>query len=442
MVVGCREDVVEIWVGAVQGGSARQERRRKVRADVRGAAFPISVTHREGIRTWPTGCYRGNWRAIPRSEQCLSLTGGYLERTSPLTQFQIDARFGRDILQAATRVNYASNLAYIHGLETMVGKSLCITTPTLILRQVSFATDGAVAVQGGNWQIFEKMVRASGASVYRNTSVASLSTIKKKTNASSPKYLISTIDSGVKSSSPDEYAVGFDNVIVASPWQFSHISAEEGILHREIDEIPYTKLHVTLFASPLKLDAKFFGLGFGSKAPSSVYTTLAEGEEPKQGADGVGSTGFYSVSTLETVVNPKTGKLEYAYKIFSAQPVTPEFLSKLLGTEIPDTFVGANGEEDDETVVKPISWYYPHWFYSYPILLPRVTFQDPIVGDGVYYTSGMESFISTMETSALMGKNVARLVADDFAGISRKGAETAPGEPIEEGLRAQKPAEL
>lgn len=343
-----------------------------------------------------------------------------------LAQNNIDARFGRDILQAATRVNYASNLAYIHGLETMV----------------SFATDGAVAVQGGNWQIFEKMVRASGASVYRNTSVASLATIKKKTNASSPKYLISTIDSGAKSSSPDEYAVGFDNVIVASPWQFSHISAEEGILHREIDEIPYTKLHVTLFASPLKLDAKFFGLGFGSKAPSSVYTTLAEGEEPKQGADGVGSTGFYSVSTLETVVNPKTGKLEYAYKIFSAQPVTPEFLSKLFGTEIPDTFVGANGEEEDETVVKPISWYYPHWFYSYPILLPRVTFQDPIVGDGVYYTSGMESFISTMETSALMGKNVARLIADDFAGISRKGAETAPGEPIEEGLRAQKPAEL
>ncbi|KAF7541552.1 hypothetical protein G7Z17_g11927 [Cylindrodendrum hubeiense] len=349
-----------------------------------------------------------------------------------LAQNNIDARFGRDILQAATRVNYASNLAYIHGLETMV----------------SFATDGALAVRGGNWQIFDTMVRVSGASVYRNTSVTSISAIQKKTDNSSPEYLISTRDSGVESSSPDKYAIGFDNVIVASPWQFSHISAEGGILQRHIDEIPYTKLHVTLFASPLKLDPEFFGLSPGSKAPSSVYTTLAEGEEPKQGANGVGSTGFYSVSTLKTVVNPKTGKLEYAYKIFSAQPVTPGFLSKILGAEIPDSFVGAKGEEGDEAVVEPISWYHPYWFYSYPIPLPRVTFQDPIIGDGIYYTSGIESFISTMETSALMGKNVARLIADDFAGISRKVTEAAPGEPVEpigdkeEGIRKQEPVEL
>jgi prenylcysteine oxidase/farnesylcysteine lyase len=36
---------------------------------------------------------------------------------------------------------------------------------------------------------------------------------------------------------------------------------------------------------------------------------------------------------------------------------------------------------------------------------------------GFYYTSGMESFISTMETSALMGMNVARLVMDDYLNV-------------------------
>ncbi|KAH7155126.1 hypothetical protein B0J13DRAFT_544830 [Dactylonectria estremocensis] len=350
-----------------------------------------------------------------------------------LAQNNIDGRFGREILQAATRVNYASNLAYIHGLETMV----------------SFATDGAVVVKGGNWQIFDRMVRTSGASLYRNTSVASISTAQNESDTSPPKYLISTRDSRVESSSPEKYAIGFDNVIVASPWQFSHISAEEGILRRDIDEIPYTKLHVTLLASPLKLSPEFFGLRPGSKAPSSVYTTLAEDEEPKKGADGVGRTGFYSVSTLGNVVNPKTGKLEFVYKIFSAQPVASEFLAKLFGTEIPDTFVGVKGEEGNEAIVQPISWYYPHWFYSYPIMLPRVTFQDPIVGDGVYYTSGIESFISTMETSALMGKNVAKLIANDFAGRSQKGTEAAPSELVnevvgdkEETIQEQGPAEL
>jgi prenylcysteine oxidase/farnesylcysteine lyase len=61
-----------------------------------------------------------------------------------------------------------------------------------------------------------------------------------------------------------------------------------------------------------------------------------------------------------------------------------------------------------------ISWYYPHVWNSYPYELPRVTFEDPELARGFYYTSGMESFISTMETSALMGMNVAQLIVDDF----------------------------
>lgn len=322
--------------------------------------------------------------------------------------------------------------------------------PTLTTSQVSFATDGAVSVETGNWRIFEELVRASGSTIYRNTTVASIEAAQKKTEASSPKYAISTKDANSQEATPEEYGVAFDNIILANPWQFSNIKAGEGVLDRQIDEIPYTKLHVTLFTSPLKLSPEFFGLKPGSKAPSSVYTTLREDEEPKKGAEGVGSTGFYSVSTLKSVINPKTEKLEYAYKIFSPEPVTAEFLSSLLGTKIPDEFVSAKSEDKDADTFEPISWYYPHVFYSYPQELPRVTFEDPIVGDGVYYTSGIESFISTMETSALMGKNVARLVADDFAGITRP-EKVAPGsnagEPVPvaeetEGIHAQPQGEL
>ncbi|KAL6356642.1 hypothetical protein LRP88_10247 [Fusarium phalaenopsidis] len=351
-----------------------------------------------------------------------------------LTGITGEQGLAQGILQAATRVNYASNLAYIHGLETLV----------------SFATDGAVSVETGNWRIFEELVRASGSTIYRNTAVASIEVAQKKTETSSPKYVISTKDTNSQDATPEEYGVAFDNIILANPWQFGNIKAGEGVLDRQIDEIPYTKLHVTLFTSPLKLSPEFFGLKPGSKAPSSVYTTLREDEEPKKGAEGVGSTGFYSVSTLKSVINPRTEKLEYAYKIFSAEPVTAEFLSSLLGTKIPDQIISAKGEDKDADTFEPISWYYPHVFYSYPQELPRVTFEDPIVGDGVYYTSGIESFISTMETSALMGKNVARLVADDFAGITRP-EKVAPGsdagEPVPvaegaEGIHAQPQEEL
>jgi prenylcysteine oxidase/farnesylcysteine lyase len=122
-------------------------------------------------------------------------------------------------------------------------------------------------------------------------------------------------------------------------------------------------------------------------------------------------------------MNPRTHNPEYVYKIFSPEAVTPGFLSELLGVEIPESFTrtGSDDRDDaaDDSIVDPISWFHPTVFHPYPLKYPRVTFQDPILGYGLYYTSGIESFISTMETSALMGMNVARLIIDDYAGISR-----------------------
>lgn len=59
-----------------------------------------------------------------------------------------------------------------------------------------------------------------------------------------------------------------------------------------------------------------------------------------------------------------------------------------------------------------------------------MTFEEIELAPGIFYTSGIESFISTMETSALMGKNVARLVVDDYL------AALEPKEEMEEGTSA------
>ena len=59
-------------------------------------------------------------------------------------------------------------------------------------------------------------------------------------------------------------------------------------------------------------------------------------------------------------------------------------------------------------------------WHSYPIEYPRVTFEEIELARNFYYTSGIETFISCMETSALMGMNVARLIVDDFEGLSQK----------------------
>ena len=49
----------------------------------------------------------------------------------------------------------------------------------------------------------------------------------------------------------------------------------------------------------------------------------------------------------------------------------------------------------------------------------------------MWYTSGIESFISTMETSSLMGMNVAKLVVDGWERESERGAKLKKAESEE-----------
>lgn len=297
------------------------------------------------------------------------------------------------------------------------------------------APEGAMAVAGGNWRIFSHMVADSKAYVSLNSTVASISKEPSSDpDVTSPKYRIKTKTTGATAKA-EAHPIAFDDVVIAAPYQFSGITDDDGAIPHPVDEIPYVNLHVTLFASPLQFSPEFFNLEPGSTAPSSVLTTLGEHDEAQPGPAGAGSAGFFSASLVKTTINPKTNNKEYVYKIFSPDKVTPEFLSRLLGVEIPDTFTGfspSDSSHDEKgkigtTDAAAISWYLPAVFHPYPQKFPRVTFEDPILGDGLYYTSGIESFISTMETSALMGMNVARLIVDDFLGIHHDD-ESAQGD--------------
>ena len=62
-----------------------------------------------------------------------------------------------------------------------------------------------------------------------------------------------------------------------------------------------------------------------------------------------------------------------------------------------------------------------------------MTFEELELAPGFYYTSGIESFISTMETSALMGMNVAQLVVNDYLDVLE--SQSAKLEmPLQKGL--------
>ena len=313
--------------------------------------------------------------------------------------------FAREVVQASTRVNYAQNLGQIHGLEGLV----CM------------AIEGAVAVHGGNWQIFQEMVRRSGARANFDALVTDIAahdngtyTVQSKKKVSEHVGLDPHFDTSdaFEASSHHEQ---FDTVIMATPLQFSNISFEPQ-LPNPPEQIPYVTLHVTLFTSPHKLSPVYFSLADQKDVPETIITTLPEGLDlgDARGVDAVGPAGFWSISTLRSI-RENGSRTQYLYKIFSPTPVTGSWLSNVLGFEYSNTTAA-----DPLTYIPKadVTWAVEKVWHSYPYEVPRTTFSkiryDWGNAGSLWYTSGIESFISTMETSALMGKNVAKLVADEL----------------------------
>ncbi|KAJ5290350.1 acetamidase [Penicillium atrosanguineum] len=315
---------------------------------------------------------------------------------------QVSELFSREIIQASTRVNYGQNLGLIHGLESMV----CL------------ATDGAVSIDGGNWLIFAGVLNASGADVRLNTTVTAVTrdgdgTVRINSHQSGD------VDSE-HSSSEDE----FDEVIVAGPLQYSGISVSPPLEHIP-DDIPYVKLHVTLLSSPHRISPHYFGLtSQGARAPETILTTLPEGLDLGSNPKGVGPAEFWSISTLRTVdrLVMKDGKEKmeqhYVYKIFSPERPTAEFVAQIFDIEYTNGDGSVTVAEGNTTIgdlsKNDISWFHERLWHPYPLLYPRVTFEEILLAPGIWYTSGIESFISTMETSALMGRNVAALMVQSW----------------------------
>jgi prenylcysteine oxidase/farnesylcysteine lyase len=296
----------------------------------------------------------------------------------------IDSLFAREIIQASTRVNYGQNLQLIHGLESVV----CM------------ATDGAVSIEGGNWRIFDGALTASAADLRMNTTVTKIAQNHDGSVSISSKHNIAT----------NQEHETFDEVVIAGPLQYSDISIQPPLEHTP-DIIPYVNLHVTLFASPHRISPQYFGQNSNDLVPETILTTLPEGLDLGSNPAGVGPSRFWSISTLRTVdhatANFEETQSHYVYKIFSPEQPTAGFIADILGLD--SQAANSNGTIADISKGH-VSWFHEKLWNPYPVLYPRVTFEDTLLAPRIWYTGGIESFISTMETSALMGRNVATLM--------------------------------
>lgn len=259
----------------------------------------------------------------------------------------VPEKYSQEIIQAVTRVNYASNLDQIHGLGTLVG----------------LAASGAVSVVGGNWRIFENFIIDSQAILKLNTTVTS---IKKADGHWKVKYL----------ENDQLTSEAFDHVIIAAPLNQTLIKGLDKKVTSKLPEVNYTELHVTLFSSKLRLSGVYFNES--EIGPSVITTPTLNATIP-----------FTSVSIVDYIA--ETG--DFIYKIFSFEVIEDEFITKLF----PPAF--------------EVTWIKRKLWKSYPKLVTREEFGGFQIDDSLWYGNIIEPFISTMETSALAGANIAGLIS-------------------------------
>ncbi|OWB54543.1 catalytic activity protein [[Candida] boidinii] len=276
----------------------------------------------------------------------------------------ISEKYRYEFIQPLTRVNYAQDLDVIDGLGALV----------------TVSATSAGSVSGGNWQIFENFIEASNANLSLNTAVSKISKLDNN------QFLISYND--VDSQGEDDLET-FDIVILAAPMEQTNITYDfEFNKNTEIADTEYVSLHVTIFSTTKKIsngDSYFSA----ENVPQSVLTTESDG---KSSTDPI----FNSLNQIGYIKETK----EYIYKIFSMQ--------ELDISTVTSFFKNKKNSKND---IEINNFYHKHW-NSYPILKPITKFNEfELDSDGFYYLNSMESFISTMETSALAGANVAALIS-------------------------------
>ncbi|KAK5093998.1 hypothetical protein LTR70_008425 [Exophiala xenobiotica] len=390
----------------------------------------------------------------------LSTTGQ--SGTEMLAAAGVSEKFSREIIQASSRVNYAQNLNDFHGLETMV----CMST------------EGAMSIEGGNWQIFNQMVQRSGAKIKYNTTVTSIASSSESPNQKPAVHHHDHNTGQNRTTHTHTHThTHFDTVILAAPLNISAITLHPPPSNPP-NHVDYVPLHVTLFTTPHRPSPLFFNLPSSSTStspttlPDTILTTLPRTLDPAllpRGPPSVGPTTFWSLSTLRTLhpstdgfdliprhvesghiplENLQLNTTQYLYKIFSPAPLTTDFMNRLFGWD------------DNDNTLHPLSslqthpfitWSHERTWLSYPYLPPTTSFDhfdlysspssssssassssssasssssssetSTSMSGRIWYTSGMERFISTMETSALAGRNVARLIVDGLEGRGRR----------------------
>ncbi len=318
---------------------------------------------------------QANGKSFATVKDMLEAMGGsdMYEKTQVSTrQYMVDTaqlgeRLVNELITCATRANY--------------GQDLTVNVFTAFVSLAGMEDGSLWSVVGGNRQIAEKALEASGATLVADDVV---SVQKMSSNNGKAKFTITAEDGTVSD--------GYDVVIVANPLNLSSIKYENFAtdFYSPAATTPYQRIIATLVHGTI--NQKFFGLKSDErKFPLVILTTGSDGAPFLFNSITVEYPSDISQAEVASYSKHVGDDPQRVWKVFSPQPLTEEQL-KLMFTDIESTQVH--------------DWQaYPH--YSPPEQIPPF-----VLDDGVYYINAIEKAASAMEMSAIGAKNAALLAKD------------------------------
>lgn len=300
-------------------------------------------------RIYPVGGPGAEWPPCETVQQLFEPCHGLYNRSqmafSEVVEQLFSARLGSELIAAITRVNYGQDPGEMNGFSGAVG----------------LAGSGADlwAVDGGNVQIVEQLLKLSKAEVLLNTKIESV--MSTKVDGKNMLKLESERDSWL-----------CDTVVLAAPYETADVKFPEALAKSLSVDREFQRTHATFVRGYLNSKT------FGSDPPDAILTT-----------EGV-SEPFTSVGMVWHDVD---GKEPPIFKVFSKTKLTAPSLARMF--------------QRGSKKLAQFPWLaYPK--FNVPERFPM--FLHNLPGGNVIYTSPVESAGSAMEMSAVSGANAASLI--------------------------------
>ena len=236
------------------------------------------------------------------------------------------------------------------------------------------------SVQGGNWQIAEKALEASGANLHKDDVTA----VTRSDEGGQLKYTLTTASG--------EDSGEFDAVIVANPLNTSNVKYNgfPTAIYTAASTTPYQRT-VAEFVEG-RINKEFFhGSQLGKSFPLTILTTEMTGAPFEFRTVAVNVPSEVPQEETKDYMKAYDEEPVRVWKLFTPQPLTQDQKEQIF-SDIEDTAT--------------VDWLaYPH--YHPPDQCPPF-----ILDDGMFYVNAIEKAASAMEMSAIGAKNAALLTRE------------------------------